>query len=106
MTLTSSCLVHVSLRMEMTEGLLSSPDFVLLPASPHAESMPPTDSLVSSAATNALCDESNPTMCTPLPGITATVLEMVSCRRREGRKVRRYGGRRSKTPYARRRLVF
>lgn len=39
------------------------------------------------------CDESNPTMCTPLPGITATVLEMVSCRRREGRKVRRYGGR-------------
>lgn len=50
---------RVSLRMGLTEELLSLLDFVLLSASPHVQSMPTGDSLVPSAAPNELCDGSD-----------------------------------------------
>jgi len=104
---TSTFPARVSLHMELSEGLLSSSDFVLLPTSPHAESMSTSrDSLVPPAATNAFCDENNLPISTPHPGMTATVVEEVACRRKEARKARRFGARRSETPFARRRLVF
>ena len=47
-------------------------------------------------------------MCTPHPEIPLEmpVVEAVACRRRAMRKTRRFGGRRSEAPFARRRLVY
>jgi len=85
---TSASFLHlVSPHMELSESKSTSGDSLILTTSIN------------------ICD-GNITMCTPHDGITSTVLKEVACRRKEVRKTRRFGGRRSETPFARRRLVF
>ena len=47
-------------------------------------------------------------LCTPQPGVQRARpgVEAVACRRKAVRKTRRFGGRQSESPYARRRLVY
>ena len=91
---------------------LSSQDFVLLPTSPNMGASPTFRQTLSTPVSpipmTLLTSPAGASMCTPQPGLTCQVpvLEAVAYRRRAIRRTRKFGGRQSESPYARRKLVF
>ena len=86
---------------------LSSPHFAFLPTSPYMGSTP--ESAIPMKSPIRPADERcGASVCTPHPGLTheVPVVEAVACRKRAVRRTRRFGGRQSESPNARRRLVF
>ena len=91
---------------------LSSQDFVCLPTSPNMGASSTFSQTVSTPEypfpMTSLPSPTVASMCTPHPGLTCQVpvLEAVAYRRRAIRRTRKFGGRQSESPYARRKLVF
>jgi len=78
-----------------------------VPCSPVMGTIPVVVKCESHISTTA-SDVNSDLLCTPQPGVQRAmpVVEAVACRRKAVRKTRRFGGRQSESPYARRRLVY